>query len=135
MAHALAAMYPPLSTMDVRYAADTLTARKGQRRRSTILLRQGSDLMTARQVIETLGALRDVHVTDSDLASWLLLRESSGGSDTRDPAVAAEQVCQKLFGRLSILISAGHRAWPARSRGWLHGRCQKSCGGCRGCPR
>jgi hypothetical protein len=59
MAHALAAMYPPLQPTNVAKAADKLTAGTEKRYVLNDLLRQGVDLMNARRVIEALRALRD----------------------------------------------------------------------------
>jgi hypothetical protein len=56
--------------------------------------------------LSALPALRDVHVTDSDLAAWLLAREI--GADVDSPGLflaAAERVYQKLAPGLSRLVS------------------------------
>jgi hypothetical protein len=113
MAHALAAMCPPLDTSDVMQAADMLTARLGATHVIDRLLRLGVDLLEARQVVEALGALRDAPQPDSQLAGWLLVRESGVGVDGRSLAAAAERVCWKLSGPLSRLVS------PAGSQGIL----------------
>ncbi|MGI9146074.1 MAG: hypothetical protein ACR2IK_05925 [Chloroflexota bacterium] len=107
MARALSAMCPPLETADVVRAADTLAAARSQSMHAIDqLLRAGADLMTARRVAEALCALRDAHVSDSDLANWLLTAEAGPEADTARLSAAAERVCQKLCGRLSSLISS-----------------------------
>jgi len=59
MAHALAAMSPPLETTDVEQAADQLTMRAAQLVVVDELLRRNLDLLKARRVVEALGALRE----------------------------------------------------------------------------
>ena len=60
MAHALAAMSPPLRTQDVVRAAHDLTAYTAPARVIRDLLKRGADLMKVRRVVEALGALRDL---------------------------------------------------------------------------
>jgi hypothetical protein len=60
MAHALAAMSPPLETTDVEQAADKLTQCAGQPLVVDGLLRRNVDLLKARQVVEALRALREL---------------------------------------------------------------------------
>lgn len=105
MAHALAAMCSPLETTDVVHAAAKLTEGASAAYVSDYLLRQGADLMIARRVVEALRALRDAHVTDSDLAVWLLAQEIGTEVDPPGLLAAAERVCQKLAPRLSRLGS------------------------------
>ena len=59
MAHALAAMCPPLEITDVVHAADKLTARIMAAYVIDDLLRPGIDPMNVRRVVEALGALHD----------------------------------------------------------------------------
>jgi hypothetical protein len=113
MADALAAMCAPLETTDVVRAADKLTAHIRPTFVIDDLLQQGLDLMKARQVVEALSALRDAHVTDSGAAGWLLATEAGGDMDARGLSAATERVCQKLWDRLSRLVS------PAGSQGIL----------------
>jgi hypothetical protein len=116
MAHALAAMSPPLSTADVLEAADTLTADLAPAPAMDRLLRHGADLMTVRRVIEALRALRDARVTDSGLAGWLLTREAGPGADSQGLAAATERVLQKLGPRLSSLAApSGSQALLSRA--------------------
>jgi hypothetical protein len=61
MAHALAALCPPLKTIDVVRAANTLTTRATPTHVMETLLHQGADLMDVRQVVAALEALRDLH--------------------------------------------------------------------------
>jgi hypothetical protein len=49
-----------LEISDVIQAADKLTARSGPKYVMNYLLRQGVDIMKVRQIVEALGALRDV---------------------------------------------------------------------------
>jgi hypothetical protein len=60
MAHALAAMSPPLDTADVEHAADKLTMQAGQPVVVDSLLRRNIDLLEARRVVEALCALHDL---------------------------------------------------------------------------
>jgi hypothetical protein len=60
MAHALAAVCPPLKTADVVQAADRLTAHAKPTRVIGHLLLHGADLMEVRRVVEALRALRDL---------------------------------------------------------------------------
>jgi hypothetical protein len=60
MARALAAMSPPLRTRDVVQAAKDLTADAAPTHVVRDLLERGADLMKVRQVVEALGALRDL---------------------------------------------------------------------------
>jgi hypothetical protein len=113
MARALAAMCPPLDTTDVTQAAYMLTPHLGASHVIDRLLRRGVDLLEARQVVAALGALRDARLTESDLASWLLARESGTDVDGRSLSAAAERVCWKLSVPLSRLVT------PAGSRGIL----------------
>jgi hypothetical protein len=116
MAHALAAMSPPLSTADVLEAADELTSNLAPAPAIDQLLRHGADLMTVRRVIEALRALRDVRVTDSGLAGWLLTREAGPGADPRSLAVVTERVLQKLDPGLSRLATpSGSQALVSRA--------------------
>jgi hypothetical protein len=69
------------------------------------LLRQGADLMSVRRVVEAMRALRDAHMTDSDLAAWLLAQEIGTEVDPPGLLAAAERVCQKIAPRLSRLGS------------------------------
>jgi len=116
MAYALAAMSPPLSTADVVDAADELTANLGPAPAIDQLLRRGADLMTVRRVIEALRALRDVQVTDSGLAGWLLTREAGPGADPRSLAAATEHVLRKLDPGLSRLATpSGSQALLSRA--------------------
>jgi hypothetical protein len=59
MARALAAMCPPLTSADVSDAAHQLAARVGRASLLDAFLRHGAELMSARQVVEALSALRD----------------------------------------------------------------------------
>src|SRR5579859_4823255 len=116
MAHALAAMSPPLSTGDVLEAADTLTANLAPAPAIDQLLRHGADLFTVRRVIEALRALRDARVTDSGLAGWLLMREAGPGADPRRLALGIEHVLQKLGPGLSHLAApSGTQALLSRA--------------------
>jgi hypothetical protein len=116
MAHALAAMCPPLDTTDVQEAANLLATDGATVQVLDRLLRLGPDLMMVRRVVEALHALRDARVTDSSLAAWLLARESEGEVDVPGLLAAAERACQKLAPRLSQLVStAGTQALLARS--------------------
>jgi hypothetical protein len=119
MAHALAAMCPPLETEDVLQAALSLSNANADGRTVGVidrLLRLGPDLLTVRRVVEALCALRDARVTDSSLAAWVLLRESDGASGPPGAFGATERVCQKLVPRLSELVSSvGAQALLARS--------------------
>jgi len=101
----LAAMSPPLSKDDVLEAADTLTADLAPAPAIDQLLRHGADLMTVRRVIEALRALRDVRVTDSGLAGWLIAQEAGPGLDSLTLARATERVLQKLGPGLSGLAT------------------------------
>jgi hypothetical protein len=60
MAHALAAMSPPLGAEDVVQAANELTLHAAPTRIIHNLLEQGADLMKVRMLVEALGALRDL---------------------------------------------------------------------------
>ncbi len=60
MAHALAAMSPPLKPSDVERAADRLTLLAGQPQIVDGLLRRNVHLMKARRIVEALGALREL---------------------------------------------------------------------------
>jgi hypothetical protein len=116
MAYALAAMCSPLETTDVMHAANNLT--EGIRAANVIdhLLRQGADLMIVRRVVEALRALRDAHVTDSDLAAWLIAQEIGIEVNPSGILAAAERVCQKLDPHLSRLVSpAGAQALLSRA--------------------
>ena len=117
MAHALAAMCSPLEIADVVHVAEELT--EGNKAAYVIdhLLRQGADLMIVRRVVEALRALRDAHVTDSDLAAWLLARELATEVDSPGLFLAAaERVYQKLAPGLSRLVStAGAQAMLSRA--------------------
>jgi hypothetical protein len=116
MAHALAAMCPPLETADVVQAAIGLISDGRPVQVIDRLLRLGPDLMMVRRVVEALGALRDARVTDSSLAEWLLEREGEGQVDPAGLFAATERVCQKLVPRLSQLLSAvGTQALLARA--------------------
>jgi hypothetical protein len=116
MAHALAAMSPPLSTADVLEAADKLTANLAPAPAIDQLLRHGADLMTVRRVIEALRALRDARVTDSGLAGWLLTREAGPGADPQRLAAATERVLHKLGPGLSRLAAtSGTQALLSRA--------------------
>jgi hypothetical protein len=116
MAHALAAMSPPLSTADVLEAADELTASLAPTPAIDQLLRHGADLLTVRRVIEALRALRDARVTDSGLAGWLLTREAGPGADRQRLAEATERVLQKLGPGLSRLATpSGSQALVSRA--------------------
>jgi hypothetical protein len=106
MACVLAAMCPPLDPTDVSQAADKLTARTRAPLVIDQLLRRGVDLLKSRLVVEALCALRDACETDSDLAGWLLAKETGVDLDAQRLADGAERVCGKLFGRLSRLISS-----------------------------
>jgi hypothetical protein len=107
MAQALAAMSPPLSTADVLEVADKLTANLAPTPAIDQLLQHGADLLTVRRVIEALRALRDVRVTDSGLAGWLLTREAGPGADPQRLAAATERVLHKLDPGLSRLATPG----------------------------
>lgn len=107
MAHALAAMCAPLQVADVIQAADRLNVGSRVAHVSDQLLRQGADLMTVQRVVEALRALRDAGVTDSDLAAWLMARETGADVDSSGQAAAAERVYQKLGPALSRLVSPG----------------------------
>jgi hypothetical protein len=116
MAHALAAMSPPLSTTDVLEAADKLTASLAPATAIDHLLRHGADLLTVRRVIEALRALRDARVTDSGLAGWLLTREAGPGADAHRLAAATQRVLQKLGPGLSRLAGpSGSQALVSRA--------------------
>lgn len=116
MARALAAMSPPLSTADVLAAADKLTASLAPAPAIDQLLRHGADLLTVRRVIEALRALRDVRVTRSGLAGWLLTREAGPGADPRILAAATQRVLYKLGPGLSRLAApSGSEALLARA--------------------
>ncbi len=109
-------MCPPLQIGDVVQAADKLARRSRPAQAVGQLLGRGADLMTAQRVVEALSALRDAHVTDSDLATWLLAQEIGPEADPSGLSAAAERVCQKLGRRLSNLISpAGSQAILSRS--------------------
>ena len=60
MAHALAAMCPPLTTPDIEHAANRLVVHARSAEVLGLLLRSGADLMRARRVVEALRALRDL---------------------------------------------------------------------------
>jgi hypothetical protein len=60
MARALAAAYPPLNSTDVVSAADELANHTSCVPAISHLLRRGSNLISARGVVEALGALRDL---------------------------------------------------------------------------
>lgn len=60
MAHALAAMCPPLRTSDVVRAANKLATQARPTSVTSQLLRQGADVMSVRRVVEALQALRDI---------------------------------------------------------------------------
>jgi hypothetical protein len=64
MAHALAAMCPPLRTIDVMRAANKLTTHTGPTTVARQLLHQGADLMGVRRVVEALEALRDIQAQE-----------------------------------------------------------------------
>ena len=116
MAYALAAMSPPLSSADVQEAADKLTANLAPAPAIDRLLRHGADLLTVRRVIEALRALRDVRVTDSGLAGWLLTREAGPGANPQRLAEATERVLQKLGPGLSRLATpSGSQALLSRA--------------------
>ncbi|MCA1648174.1 MAG: hypothetical protein LC797_22845 [Chloroflexi bacterium] len=59
MAHALAAMWPPLKHSDVVRAADKLTAGVMATYVIDDLQRSGTDRVNSRRVVEALGALHD----------------------------------------------------------------------------
>jgi hypothetical protein len=61
MAHALAAMCPPLTAPDIVHAANRLMAHARSTEVLGHLLRSGADLMRARRIVEALRALRDLH--------------------------------------------------------------------------
>jgi hypothetical protein len=116
MAHALAAMSPPLSSADVLEAADRLTANLPPAPAIDELLRHGADLLTVRRVIEALRALRDARVTDSGLAGWLLTREAGPGAEPQRLAAATERVLHKLGPGLSRLAApSGTQALLSRA--------------------
>src|SRR5436190_7378152 len=116
MAQALAAMSPPLVKADVLAAADKLTADTGTAPVMDDLLRQGADLMTVRQVVEALRALRDARVTDSGLAGWLIAREARLAGDSFGSSVVAVRVLEKLGTGLSRLASpSGTQALLSRA--------------------
>jgi hypothetical protein len=58
MARALAASGPPLTPRDVRRAADDLAALVDASAVINYLLKLGSDLASARRIVEALGALQ-----------------------------------------------------------------------------
>ena len=60
MAHALAAMCPPLRPADVEQAARRLMVPAGGTEVIGHLLQSGADLMGVRRVVEALRALRDL---------------------------------------------------------------------------
>ncbi len=60
MAHALAAMSPPLQTRDVEQAADKLALHAEQPLVVDGLLRRNLDLIEAQRVVEALCALREL---------------------------------------------------------------------------
>jgi hypothetical protein len=62
MAHALAAMSPPLRTSDVVQAANALTVHSPPTHVMRHLLDRGADLKKVRMVVEALGALRDLRI-------------------------------------------------------------------------
>ena len=105
MAHALTTMFPPLETTDVVQAADTLAAGSSATRVVDHLLRQGADVLQARQIVEALDALRDARVMEFPLPDWLLTQETGPEANTAEISAAAERVCQKLSSRLSRLAS------------------------------
>jgi hypothetical protein len=107
MAQALAAMSPPLVKADVLAAADKLMADTGTAPVIDDLLRQGGDLMTVRQVVEALRALRDARVTDSGLAGWLIAREAGLAGGSFGSALVEERVLEKLGTGLARLASPG----------------------------
>jgi hypothetical protein len=61
MAHALAAMCPPLASRDVVQAANDLAARSDPAVIIRRLLTRGADLLQVQRVVEALRALRDIH--------------------------------------------------------------------------
>jgi hypothetical protein len=63
MARALAAAYPPLNPTDVVRAADELANDTDSVPVISRLLRHGSNLISARSVVEALGALRELRGT------------------------------------------------------------------------
>lgn len=75
MACALAAACPPLKEENIVEAAQELAAGTSPARVALHLLRDGTDLLTVQQVVEALGALRDL----GDLAARRSnLRDLSG---------------------------------------------------------
>jgi hypothetical protein len=60
MAHALAAMCPPLKTRDVMRAANELTAHTKPTHVIEQLLHRKADLLNARRVVEALQALGEL---------------------------------------------------------------------------
>src|SRR5690349_4589969 len=101
MAQALAAMSPPLVKAALLAAADKLMADTGMAQVMDDLLRQGADLMTVRQVVEALRALRDARVTDSDLAGSLIAREARLAGRAFGSVLVEERVLEKLGTGLS----------------------------------
>jgi hypothetical protein len=105
MALALTTMFAPLETADVVHAADTLVAASGATGVVDQLLRQGADLLQARQLVEALSALHDARDMEPPVPAWLLAQELGPEADAAEVAAAAERVCQKLSSRLSTLVS------------------------------
>ena len=60
MAHALAAICPPLTPADVEHAAQRVMAHTRSAEVMGHLLQPGADLMRVRRVVEALRALRDL---------------------------------------------------------------------------
>jgi hypothetical protein len=60
MAHALAAMWPPLAATDVMRAADELTSHPGPTRAVRLLPDDGGDEQIEQGVVEALRALQDL---------------------------------------------------------------------------
>jgi hypothetical protein len=62
MAHALAAMYPPLQTADVLRAADKLSQHAGSPQVVVVdrMLRRGVDPLSLQSIIHALHALHDI---------------------------------------------------------------------------
>jgi hypothetical protein len=60
MAHALAAMCPPLKTSDVRHAADWLSTQTHSSRTALGMFRPDLDPVNVQKVVEALRALHDL---------------------------------------------------------------------------
>ena len=88
MAQALTTMFPPLEAADVVQAADTLAATSGASSVVDQLLRQGADLMQARQIVEALAALHNARVMESPLPDWLVSQEIGVEADAAEVSAA-----------------------------------------------